>query len=607
MQAGIMGLRHYGWVLRSRLPLILLGVIICSAATFATCKILPPVYQATGSIVVNGSGAADSASIVANQNLAQTYSLVITTTDVLGMASQKLPHITVEQLKKAVTAAPQASTAVIQVQAQANDPVLAANIVNKVCNAFVQYQMTKQTTLVQNALNQLTQNITVAKTNLHAANAQLAALQQSHASAAAIQQQNQIISVDQASYNTLQTNYQANFYSLRMQKNQINNSLNVVAATPPPAPLSPRTTLSTGLAAALSLVLLIVLALLLDWADATVKTPEDVVQLTRLEPLGSVPISNYPHLFNAAIDMSTANNDDIQQAFVAISTNFDALVQGRRIIQFTSLQKGTGTSTMAANLAVSLTMSGKRVLLVDANLRKPALHTLFNRSNEQGFSNRLNDVYAFQEQRPNLIQSWLNLWPTDVPNLWLLPAGPAVPHLASVVRSPSVAFLLQTLLRQNPPAGNGEGVDIIILDTPPLNDGATAIALAAIADGVVLVVGAGKDPAASVIKAQETLQRLQTPIVGVIINRKKDAHHSYFYVDHTQQNTGVVENMPQDMAKKTPIHYLVAVAPQMRPDFPSAPPAVLMSTPFPPGPGGRFAPPNGQIVPEETNDQARHI
>jgi len=366
--------------------------------------------------------------------------------------------------------------------------------------------------------------------------------------------------------------------------------------------------LSTGLAAALSLVLLIVLALLLDWADATVKTPEDVVQLTRLEPLGSVPISKYPHLFNAAIDKSPANNEDMQQAFVAISTNFNALVQGRRIIQFTSLRTGTGTSTMAANLAASLTMSGKRVLLVDANLRKPSLHTLFSRSNEQGFSNRLNDVYAFQEQRPNLVQSWLNLWPTDIPDLWLLPAGPAVPHLASVVCSPSVAFLLQTLLRQNPPAGNGEGVDIIILDTPPLNDGATAIALAAIVDGVVLIVGAGKDRAESVLKAQATLQRLQTPIMGVIINRKEASHHSYFYVDHTQQNTGPVGNIPQDLVKKASLrNTLAAAVPQMRPDSPPALLAVQQPTPYPPETKERFAPPNGQFVPEKTNNQARHI
>src|SRR6266853_3166646 len=152
MQAGIVILRHYGWVIRSRLPLILLGVIICTATAFATCKILQPVYQATGSILVNGSGAADAASTTANQNLAQTYSLVITSTDVLGMASQKLPHITVEELKRDVTTVHPVNTALIQVQAQANNPVLAANIVNKVCNAFVQYQTTKQTALLQNAL-----------------------------------------------------------------------------------------------------------------------------------------------------------------------------------------------------------------------------------------------------------------------------------------------------------------------------------------------------------------------------------------------------------------------------------------------------------------------
>jgi capsular polysaccharide biosynthesis protein len=359
MQAGIVTLRHYGWVIRSRLPLILLGVIICTATAFATCKILPPVYQATGSILVNASLATDANSTVDNQNLAQTYSLVITSTDVLGMASKNLPHITVEELKRDVTATHPTSTAIIQVQAQANSPVLAANIVNKVCNAFVQYQTTQQTALLQSALKQLTQNITVAKTNLDAANTQLAVLQKSHAPANAIQQQQQIVSVDQANYTTLQTNYAANFSLLGMQMNQISNSFNVAAAVQPGTQISPRTALSTELAAALSLLLLIVLALLLDWADTTVKTPEDVVRLTRLEPLGSVPICKYPHLFNVSTDMSTANNEDVQQAFVAISTNFDVLAQGRGIIQFTSLRAGTGTSTMAANLAVSLAMSGK--------------------------------------------------------------------------------------------------------------------------------------------------------------------------------------------------------------------------------------------------------
>ncbi len=612
MQAGIVILRHYGWVIRSRLPLILLGVIICTATAYATCKILPPVYQATGSILVNsilvnGSGATDTTSTVDNQNLAQTYSLVITSTDVLGMASQNLPHITVEELKRDVTTVHPVNTALIQVQAQANNPVLAANIVNKVCNAFVQYQTTKQTALLQNALNQLTQNITVAKTNLDAANTQLAALQKSHASADAIQQQQQIISVDQANYTTLQTNYQANFSLLGMQINQISNSLNVAAAVPPSTQISPKTALSTGLAAVLSLLLLIVFALLLDWADTTVKTPEDVVRLTRLEPLGSVPICKYPHLFNASTDMSAANNEDVQQAFVAISTNFDVLAQGRGVIQFTSLRAGTGTSTMAANLAVSLAMSGRRVLLVDANLRKPSLHTLFNRSNEQGLSNRLNDVYAFQGQRPDLIRSWLNLWATGVPNVWLLPAGPAMPHPASVVRSPNVPFLLQTLLRQSQPAGNGEGVDMIILDTPPLNDGASAIALAAIADGIVLVVGAGKERAESVLKAQATLQRLQTPIVGVIINRKEASHHSYLYFDHTQENTDPVGNIPQDSVKKASFrNTLAAAVPQMRPDLSPLMQAVQQPTPYPPEPGESFAPPSGQFAPKETNNQARH-
>jgi len=305
----------------------------------------------------------------------------------------------------------------------------------------------------------------------------------------------------------------------------------------------------------MSSLLVLILVLLLDWVDTTIKTSDDIVQLAKLESLGSVPLSKYPNLFTRSPTTSNETDEGVEQAFVIIATAFDVLSKGQRVIQVTGLRAGAGTSTTAANLAISLASSGLCVLLVDANLRQPSLHVIFHRSNENGLVNKLKDVHTFQEQRLVLIRAWLDQWSTDIPNLYLLPAGPIPTHPATMLRTPEVRQLMQWLLCQSR-AGSGRTVsglvDIIIYDTLPLDKGADALALAAITEGTVLVVEAGKEWAESLGRAQNTLQRLGSPILGVVVNRQQTKHRSYFYVDRSHRNTDFIESIPLDASKRSP-------------------------------------------------------
>lgn len=487
MPLGITAIQHYASVMRQWLWLILLGVIVCTGATFTISKLITPVYQTSALIQVNGSGALDANSVFSNQALAQNYSLLISGTDVLKAAAHQLPGVSVSQLRQAVNASPKGGTAIIEVLAQADDPGQAAKIANTVSNAFIQYQEAQSTTQKRSA-----------------SSPRLTLIQE---------------------------------------------------ATPPASPISPHVALNTVIAALMSSLLVLILVLLLDWVDTTIKTSDDIVQLAKLESLGSVPFSKYPNLFTGSPTTSNETDEGVEQAFVIIDTAFDVLSKGQRVIQVTGLRAGAGTSTTAANLAISLASSGLCVLLVDGNLRQPSLHEIFHRSNENGLVNKLKDVHTFQEQRLDLIRAWLDQWSTDIPNLYLLPAGPIPTHPATMLRTPEVRQLMQWLLCQSR-AGSGRTVsglvDIIIYDTLPLDKGADALALAAITEGTVLVVEAGKEWAESLGRAQNTLQRLGSPILGVVVNRQQTKHRSYFYVDRSHRNTDFMESIPLDASKRSP-------------------------------------------------------
>jgi succinoglycan biosynthesis transport protein ExoP len=550
----IMQIRHYSWVLWHWRWLILLGTVICAGTTFVISSHLTPVYQAAALVEVNGSGSSSNNDVYSNQALAVSDSLMITSTDVLKEVSQRLPGVSFNQLVSSVSASQQAGSQIIEVRAQASNAQQAADVANEVAKTFIQIQVDKTTAGLQSYSDQLSQNLAAAKANMETAQGQLVALQNSKAPANTISEQEDILTTNQASYNSLLVTYR----QVQLQQLQAADMLSVAqTAIPPYAPSSPHIMMNTIVAAAMGLLLMIVLALLLDWVDMTIKTSEDVVQLAGLETLGSVPFSKRPLLFTGSSNPFSANDEVIEQAFVIIDTTFSLLNNGQRTILVTGLKPGAGSTTTAINMATSLALSGKHVLLVDANLRHPKLHDIFHRSNTNGLVNSLTSVHLLQDE---MATEWLDQWSTHIPNLWLLPTGPVPAHPVTTLRTPKLRILLEWLLRAD--QNKLCAIDFIIFDTSALTMGTDTMALAPITDCTVLVIGAGKELGKTLNNVQTMLLKLGSPILGVVINRLKARHRTYFYTEYNQRIATPANSTPANAPVENP--WLTASIPPER-------------------------------------------
>jgi capsular exopolysaccharide synthesis family protein len=523
-------LRHYAQVIRNHFGFILLGVIFGSTITFVISLFLPPVYQASAlvkvdSVLTTAATASDN-DVFSVQAQAVSYAILVTSPEVLQEAAKKLPGMTVDQLKNVVSDSPVDNTQLIEVRANADNPERAADIGNTVATTFVQFQETQERTRLQNAADELSQNLTRAKINIDTAQQQLTTLQNTHAAEDSIAQQQSQLATYQSTYNAfLSSNEQ-----LQTQEQQVSSMLSVTQlALPPDKPISPLIALNTILAVSMSLLLMIVVALLQDWLDVTIKTVDDVVQLAGLEPLGSVPLgTSTTQLF----DLKSEHTDEVKDAYTMLGTPFRMLSRGERTMLVTSPHSGSGTTAAATYLALSLAKVGMRVLLVDANVRHPSLHNIFQRPDTHGLVESLQNMHAFQETSTPLSHLWLNQWETDISNLWLLPVGPLGPYPTSLLHEPALGLFLDRLLGRMPDTSEQlqpRLVDMIIFDTAALEQGTDAYLLAAIADATVLIVEAAKEHKDTVHQLSVTFQQFGAPILGVIINRQQKQHRSYFY------------------------------------------------------------------------------
>ncbi len=511
------GFGHYVLVLWRRAWLILLIVALCSGATFYINRLSPPVYEASALIQVHDAGASNN-NVFTDQALAQSYALLVNQADVLQVVAKKIPRVTVQQLQTTVSDSPLDNTQIIQVRASAKNPALAAQIANAVVNAFIALQ----------------KDVIAARQVVDNDQTDLLALQTDHADQGRITHQQDILSNDQINYTSLQTNYN----QVQQQLLQASNTLSIVQlATPPGAPISPRTLVNTLVAAALSLLLMLVFVLLLDWMDTTVKTPEDIEQMTGFTALGSVPLCKGRGGKNASLT-PLVENSALDQAFVGISTNVTMVNNGGSSIVVTGLHTRCGTSTVAANLAISLARSGVRVLLIDANIRKAALHEVLQNTNKQGLTTTLADDSILQDISGSQMHTWLTQWRTRIPHLWFLPAGPMPAQQKPIMRSPVIPALLKRLLQPNPDSGitgPPSFVDIVIFDAPPLGEDTDTLAIASFTDAAILVIEAGKEQAIMLRKAQHMLNRLGSSLLGVVVNRQTPKQHPYFYVSRYRQ------------------------------------------------------------------------
>lgn len=192
------------------------------------------------------------------------------------------------------------------------------------------------------------------------------------------------------------------------------------------------------------------------------------------------------------------------------SLHYTADRESCRVMLVTSVGPGEGKTVTSCNLAVSMAQAGDRVLLIDADLRKPRVHRMFGVSNRQGLTNCLVDSVPVDEATRE----------SEVPGLFLLTSGPIPPNPAELLDSKRMDAVLLSAR---------DSYDRVIVDTVPAGPVADATILASKSDGVILVVVSGQTRIDQALEIKETLTRARGRILGVVINKVRFSHSDYQY------------------------------------------------------------------------------
>ncbi|MEJ8777867.1 CpsD/CapB family tyrosine-protein kinase [Pseudogracilibacillus sp. ICA-222130] len=201
----------------------------------------------------------------------------------------------------------------------------------------------------------------------------------------------------------------------------------------------------------------------------------------------------------------------ISEQFRTIRTNltFSLPDEELKTLFFTSASALEGKSTISANTAVTFAQAGKKVLFVDADMRKPTVHYTFRLPNAAGLSTVLTKQITLEE----VIRE------TDIDNLSVITSGPIPPNPSELLGSKTMTSLLEKLK---------EDFDLIVFDAPPTLSVTDAQILSNEMDGTVLVIDVGYTEKDSIIKAKELLEQADAKILGVVLNNYTNSSGEYY-------------------------------------------------------------------------------
>ena len=314
-----------------------------------------------------------------------------------------------------------------------------------------------------------------------------------------------------------------------------NNVKIVDAARVPMSPAEPNVPRNLAFALLLGVTSGIGLAFLLENLDNTVRTPEQAQLIAALPALGMIPLgSRRPseestHKLSVAsskeaVELVTQSRPQSQMAesYRALRTSLllSSLGAPPKIIMVTSAMPQEGKTTTSINTAIVLAQKGVRVLLIDADLRRPGVHKALGLGPRSGLSNVLTGSAEIQQ---TITRSPL------IPSLYVLPAGTPPPNPAELLASANMRDLVDSLSSE---------YDHIVIDTPPTLSVTDAVVLSTRADAVVLVIRSGKTTKQALRRARELLTRVNAKVTGVLLNAVDLSSPDYYYYYEYQGKYG---------------------------------------------------------------------
>ncbi len=540
-----MELRQYWELLRKWLWLILLTTVIAAVAAYIFSSRQTPIYRASTRLLVSqsvsNSASLQYADILAAERLSSTYAQMLTARPLLEAAIAKAGLegvVDPEELAQAVSVQSVRDTQLIDLHVEYPDPDIAAKLANALPEVFVEFNNRQQTARYQELKGSLQQQLQELSQEIQSTDAELQEL--ADATDAESKARRAVLEDRLAQYRSTFGNVLAQLENIRLAEANALDTITVVEpATPPQRPVRPRIMMNTLLAAVVGGMLGLGTAFLIEYLDDSIKTPDDIAHITSLSTLGIIARGKGES--EESIVTLEDPRSPVAEAYRTIRTGiqFAGVDKPMRTLVVTSAGPGEGKSTTAANLAVVMAQAGKKVILIDADLRKPTQHKRWGIPNTVGLTGAL----LMDEISDNLDHL---LSPTSVENLWLLTSGQLPHNPSELLGSHKLKQLAEHLLSD---------YDILLFDSPPALAVTDPVILGREMDGVIIVVDSGSTREPALIHVLSEMEKVKAHVLGIVLNRyqrRGDSGYYYYYYNRYYRDSDESSDGDQNSKSRRP-------------------------------------------------------
>ena len=505
-----MNLRRQIAIVRAWLPLLIASVVLAAGAGYVVSSQLPKTYEAKATLFVGQSLSSvnpDYTQIQVSQRLSAAYAAVAMTRPTLDAVAQRLGlGMTSEELAPRIRVDAPLDSTVLMITADDADPSRAAAIANALSE-----QLIAASPAIQGRQADLQSSIDA---DLQATRDQIRETEASVSSLIALTDRTAAQDAQLSALNDRLASLRATAASLlSFSTASASNLLTVIEpAIAPTDPVSPRPLLNTLLAAALGLLLAAGIVVVVEHLDDGIRDSDAVSDVSGLSTLGMISRMKGDRSRSEMYRLAPLlyPRSGVAEAYRSLRTNieFASIDAPIRTLLVTSSVPGEGKTTTASNVAIVFAQAGRRVLLVDADLRKPGVHRAFDVPNTHGLTSLLRDE---QVDLGAIAQR------TELDNLRLLTTGPLPPNPAELLGSQRMRATLDRLQADH---------DLVILDSPPLQAVTDAAIVSSFVDGTLFVIDAARSRQGAVRQGREALAKAGANVLGAVLNRVPAGAHS---------------------------------------------------------------------------------